>query len=64
MKNLKEQNPLILAFAIIGVCALLYGGWTLYQQHISRRNSARSFSSADMPDVADYSSPARKPPPQ
>lgn len=35
MKNLKEQNPIVLALAIIGIIAILYGGWTVYQHHIS-----------------------------
>jgi hypothetical protein len=32
MKDIK--NPLMLAFAVIGVCAVIYGGWHLYQQHV------------------------------
>ena len=33
MKDIK--NPLIIVFAIVGVCAVIYGGWHMYQQHVA-----------------------------
>ena len=35
MKNALDSY----AFAIIGVCAVLYGGWTIYQQHVAQEEA-------------------------
>lgn len=40
MKNLKEQNPIVLAFAIIGVCAILYFLFQGYQHYVAEQQRA------------------------
>jgi hypothetical protein len=44
MKDIK--NPLIIVFAIVGVCAVIYGGWHMYQQHLARRTVEGCFHRA------------------
>jgi hypothetical protein len=64
MKKLKEQNPLVLAFAIIGGCALIYGGWLLYQRHASQElENAIRYGPPQGPATGFYQ-PSKKPPPQ
>jgi hypothetical protein len=60
----KEQNPLILAFAIVGICAVLYGGWTLYQQRIEAEQRAILLGPPQIPEVAQSLKSGGKPPPQ
>ena len=64
MKHIK--NPLILVFAIIGVCAVLFGGWHLYQQQSRCRAERRlSFSTpAPLRPVRLILSTMPPPPPQ
>jgi hypothetical protein len=31
----KIPNSLVYAFAIIGVCAVIYAGWTVYQRQVA-----------------------------
>ena len=38
----KTKNPLILVFAIIGVCAVLYGVWHLYNQQVAEERALLS----------------------
>jgi predicted negative regulator of RcsB-dependent stress response len=64
MKNLKEQNPIVLAFAIIGIGALLYGGWTLYQQHLIQQQDSAFRYGPPIPGVAGLNQPSKQPPPQ
>ena len=59
------KKRLILLFAIIGVCAALYGGWHIYQEQIAqgqKRNffAAPAASASGAPD-AFHNAP---PPPQ
>ncbi len=64
MKNLKEQNPIVLAFAIIGAGALIYGGWFLYQRHTAQElENAIRYGSPQGPTSGFYQ-PSKKPPPQ
>ena len=58
MKRLK--NALIAAFAIIGVCGVLYLFWQAYQQHLQEER-ARAFISG--PPQA-YKPGTAPPPPQ
>ena len=37
----KATEPIDLCVAGIGIAALLYGGWTIYQRHVAERDSAR-----------------------
>jgi hypothetical protein len=37
------KNALIYALAINGVCALLYGGWTIYQHYAAQEEAGEFF---------------------
>ncbi len=59
------RNRIIFLLATIGVCALLYGGWRMYQEQVAqdqKRNffAAPASSASGAPD-AFHSAP---PPPQ
>jgi hypothetical protein len=63
MKMNTTKNPLILVFAIIGVCAVLYGAWQLYQRHVTENEARCRFSapiSSGVPDLL-HASPAASP---
>jgi predicted negative regulator of RcsB-dependent stress response len=64
MKNFKEQNPIVLALAIIGVCALVYGGWTVYQQHVIEQEQRAIISAPPSTPLSGLFKPSEKPPPQ
>jgi hypothetical protein len=65
MRKLKEQNPLVLALAIIGVCAVLYAGGVIYQRHVAEQDAQRFFGSpSQIPGVADALKAKPQPPPQ
>jgi len=57
------KNPLILLFAVIGVCAVIYGGWHLYQKHVANEQAKAAFTAPPATGVPDmyYNAP---PPPQ
>jgi len=40
MKTLKEQHPIVLAFAIIGICAVLYFLFQGYQRYAAEQQRA------------------------
>jgi hypothetical protein len=63
MKQIK--SPLVVAFAIIGVCAVIYFFWHLYQQHVDEER-ARAMMAAppQVPGVSQLYKPSKKPPPQ
>ena len=63
MKSLKEQNPIVLALAIIGIIAVLYGGWTVYQRHISEEMENAIRYGPPPPGVAELNKPSTQPPP-
>jgi hypothetical protein len=65
MKKLKEQSPIVLALAIIGVGALLYGGWIIHQRQTAEQEAQTFFGApAQIPGVADALKSKPKPPPQ
>ncbi len=65
MKSLKEQNPIVLALAIVGVCALLYAGWVTYQRHIAQQQTQTFFGAqSQIPGVAKALKATPQPPPQ
>ena len=65
MKSLKEQNPIVLALAIVGICALLYGAWTVYHQHVVEEQERAIMSGPpQVPGAAQMLKPSTKPPPQ
>ncbi len=58
------KNPLVLAFAIIGVCAVLYGAWHLYEQHETREPSRAMFAApapSGIPDIFHDAPPPKQP---
>lgn len=60
-----KRRRLIFLFAIIGICAVLYGGWRIYQEQVAqdqKRNffAAPASSASGAPD-AFHNAP---PPPQ
>jgi hypothetical protein len=64
MKTLKEQNPIVLGLAIIGVCALVYGGWTIYQQHVAEQKEQAIIMGTPSPGFRGLNKPSTQPPPQ
>jgi hypothetical protein len=62
MKQTKET--LILAFAIVGLFALIFGGWHLYQQKVAE-DQARAFFTAPrpkgLPDLSRDAPPPHQP---
>ena len=62
MKQIK--NPLILAFAITGVCAVLYGAWHLYEQREAQEQSRTMFAApapSGIPDIFHDAPPPKQP---
>lgn len=50
----QSKNTLLLVFAIIGVCAVLYGGWFLYRRTIADEQSRAAFTApvpSGIPDI-------------
>lgn len=62
MKQLK--NPLILLFAVIGVCALLYGGWRFYEQKVAERQARAILTAPPNPGLPNplFGTPGAPPP--
>jgi hypothetical protein len=60
----KTTNPLIYMLAVIGVAALLYGGWTVYQRHVADEAARASFSASPIPGSPDFLGAKPEPPPQ
>ncbi len=58
-----SRNPLLIAFAVIGICAILYGAWHMYQQHTADSDARARFAapvSSGVPDLL-HASPAASP---
>jgi len=64
MKNFKEQNPIVLTQAIIGFCALIFAGWTIYWQHVAAQQAHVFFAAPPAGPVGDLYKPSKQPPPQ
>jgi P-type conjugative transfer protein TrbJ len=66
--NLREtkmrntNNRLILAFAVIGVAAVIYGGWYLYEQHTVDEQAKSAFTAPSASGVPDMYHNAPPPP--
>ena len=56
------KRRLILLFAIIGVCAVIYGGWHLYQQHVENEQAKAAFTTPPAKGVPDMYHNAPPPP--
>lgn len=63
MNQVKKHNPLVLLFAIIGACAVIYVGWTFYQRQTAEEQRRAFFAATPAPGVPDLSKP-EPPPPQ
>ncbi|HVA41588.1 MAG TPA: hypothetical protein VNF49_13035 [Candidatus Binataceae bacterium] len=64
MNKIRQQSPLILALAIIGVCAILYFLWQGYQQHVANQQARSFFGAPPSGAVGELNKPSKKPPPQ
>jgi len=65
MKSPNRQNPLILVLAIIGIGAVVYGLWKLYQRNVAEEQAHAFFSaptSSGIPDILHKND--APPPPQ
>jgi len=54
VENRKRTNPLILFFAVVGVCAVIYGIWTILNQKLSEQRARTLFAapaSSGIPNV-------------
>jgi hypothetical protein len=64
MREMKTtKKPLILFFAIIGVCAVLYGAWQFFERHVAENQARSRFTapvSSGVPDLL-HASPAASP---
>jgi len=60
MKNIK--TPLILVFAFIGVCTVIYGGWYFYQRHAANEQAKAAFTAPPAKGVPDMFHNAPPPP--
>ncbi len=65
MSNRKRQNPLVLALAIVGICALIYVGWMFYERQAAEEQRRAFFSATPAPGMPDilHATP-ESPPPQ
>ena len=59
MKTLKEQHPIVLAFAIIGICAVLYFLLPGSISATQRNNSGRFYSGHHLAPSVKRSKPRR-----
>ncbi len=64
MKKLRDQNPIVLALAIIGVCAIFYFLWQGYQQHLANQQAREFFDTPPSGAASQLYQPSKKPPPQ
>jgi hypothetical protein len=65
MKKNESKSPLIYLFAGIGMAALLYYGWTLYQQRTTEEQTRKLLSApapSGIPDILN-ATPGPPPPP-
>jgi len=60
----KTRNPLIYFLASIGVAALIYAGWTIYQRRVAEEAARASFSASPVPGSPDFLGAKPQPPPQ
>ncbi len=60
----KTKNASIYFLAGIGIAALLYGGWTIYQRHVADEAARASFSASPAPGSPDFLGAKPQPPPQ
>ena len=59
----KSSNPIVLVFAIIGLCAVVYAMWRLYERHAADSEARARLAapvSSGVPDLL-HASPAASP---
>jgi hypothetical protein len=64
-KKNEIKNPLIYLLAGIGIAALLYGGWTLYQRRVAEEQTRTLLAApapSGIPDILN-ATPGPPPPP-
>ncbi len=64
MRSLKEQNPILIVLAVIGICAILYGGWTFYHQRLAQQQENAIRYGPPPAGVSGLNKPSSQPPPQ
>ncbi len=64
MRNLKEQNPILILLAMIGICAIVYVGWTFYHQRLAQQEENAIRYGAPPAGVSGLNKPSTQPPPQ
>jgi hypothetical protein len=65
MKQKNDKNPLIYVLAGIGMAALLYGGWTIYERYVVEEETRAVLSApppSGLPDIL-HATPGPPPPP-
>jgi hypothetical protein len=60
----KIKSPLVYALAFIGLGALLYGAWTIYQNHVAEEQARAFLSAPASPGLPDPLHAKPEPPPQ
>lgn len=60
-----RRNPLILVFALVGVCVVLYGLWHLYQRQIAEEQHHQTFTAPEPSGLPNFlNATPGAPPPQ
>lgn len=60
----RNKNPILVVFAIIGACAVLYGAWQLYARHETEEHSRAMFAApapSGLPDIFHNAPPPKQP---
>jgi hypothetical protein len=58
----KMSTSLIYLFAIIGMCAAIYAGWSIYKRQVAQEDTHRAFSEPVPPGLPDIFRNAPPPP--
>jgi hypothetical protein len=64
VKKLRDQNPIVLALAIIGICAIFYFVWRGYQQYLTNQHAREFFGNPPSGAAGQLYQQSKKPPPQ
>ncbi len=60
-----SKNPVLVVLALVGLCAILYGVWNLYQRQVSREKHHQKFSAPVPPGLPNFlNATPGAPPPQ
>jgi len=64
MKSLREKSLIVPILAVIGIFALIYGGWTIYQQHVAQEQEQSIRYGPPPSGLEGLNKPSEQPPPQ